>query len=584
VAVTTVDNRSVVADAASLTNWSGGDALDTTRAEGTNSVAKDYNIATGTIYYTPGTALNLDGDLLYIRSYCNALQNGWSNSSHMLYMNDGTNELALCQAGNDRDVFKHAKGEVGFQSFVIDLDELANKNTAGEVYAIAGSVASFVKTSVDDVGSRFVTLSKALGGGNNCFVDIIRVDDLGSNSGISIYGGTTGDRGTLAEVVLDDESIAADDGYGVIREYTPGSYGCQGILKFGTTAATANAYFQDTDFNLTFEDRDIADDKYKIFVYGNSTDTNDFQLDSGIIASAGPGVELDMDSTEIDVLSLTNINFKDLKRVANFPTDTVTGSFSHTVENNIFDNQGKITVGTVDFDNNSIINSASTDQAVEIGYDVTALNMIISGYEGTAGTGALNWNVNADPDGNIDGSSFIMGTALTHAIEFSASAPLTMTLTDVTVSGYSASNGVNNSTLYFADRGSDVTWTVSLTDCTGTFSYRKGRAGDTVNIAASVPVTITVKDKKTLTVIQNAQTSVWATDDRTQIMNEDTNASGVATEAYTGSTPRTVEFRVRKSDDLDDPRYFAESGIAEIQSSTGLALTVLLEVNPFLPT
>ncbi|MHA2404397.1 MAG: hypothetical protein ACXADH_15470, partial [Candidatus Kariarchaeaceae archaeon] len=210
-----------------------------------------------------------------------------------------------------------------------------------------------------------------------------------------------------------------------------------------------------------------------------------------------------------------------------------------------------------------------------------ALNMVMGGYEGTAGTGALNYNVNEDPDGNIDGSSFVKGTASTHAIEFGTSCPITMTLRDMAFSGYNASNGQNDSTLYFSDKGSDTTWTISTIDCSGNISYRKGRSGDTVTITAAVPVTITVKNKGTLAVIENAQTSVWATDDRAQVMNEDTNASGVATESYTGSTPREVEWRVRKSDTLDDPRYFAESGIDTIQSSTGLTLTVLLEENPW---
>ena len=152
-AVTIADNRVLINDADSLTGWSGDDTLQTIRAEGTNSASVAYNIATGTIYYTPGAALNLDTDLLYVQSYTNALQNGWkegtlSNSSHMLYIFDGTDELALCQAGDDRDVFKHAKTQVQFQSFLFDFDYLATKNTAGEVLAIAGSVAAFTKTNV----------------------------------------------------------------------------------------------------------------------------------------------------------------------------------------------------------------------------------------------------------------------------------------------------------------------------------------------------------------------------------------------------------------------------------------------------
>lgn len=491
-AVTTVDNRSVVADADTLTNWSTGSLETSPRCEGTNSVGVAYDITTGTIYYTPGTALNLDGDLLYIRSYCNAIQNGWkeatlANSSHMLYMDDGTNQLALCQAGNDRDVFKHAKSEVGFQSFLIDLDYLSTKNTNGEVLAIAGSVASFVKTSVDDVGSRFVTLSKALGGGKNCWVDIIRVDDGGSNSGITIYGGGSGTEGNFSEIVSDDESISADKGFGVIREYSSGIYGCQGILKFGTTTATGNAYFLDSDFALIFENRDVNNDKFKIFVYGNSTDTNDFRLSNGTIQSAGPGVELDLSSTQIDVIDIDGINFLDLLQAVTFPTDTVTNSLTHAAENSLFRNCGTVTVGTVDFDNNSITSSNATTNAVIFGYDVTALNTIVSGYEGTADTSALVWNPNADPDGNIDGSSFTKGTAATHAIEFGISTPTTMTLRNIAFSGYNASDSQNDSTLLI--KRTTGTVTINLIGCTGNISYKS--AGADVNLIIS-PVSVSI--------------------------------------------------------------------------------------------
>jgi hypothetical protein len=517
-AVTTVDRRTLINDADSLTGWTGPDTLVTSpRAEGSYSVGNEVTPSGSPVafYYTPGTALDLDGHLLYVQSHTNAIQNGWkestlSDSSHRLYMNDGTNELGLCEAGNDRDVFKHAKTQVAFQSLLIDLDYLGTKNTNGEVEAISGSVASFVKTSVDDVGSIFHTESKALGGGQNCFVDIMRYDQTDtsgdsttSNSGIFIYGGVNSDPGSFAEVVADDESIAADKGFGVTREYTAGSYGCQGILKFGTTNAVADAYFEDSNFTLTFENRDVNDDKFKIFVFGNSTDTNDFRLSNGTITSAGPGVELDWDSNDIDVLDIDNVTFKDLKRVANFPTDSDSVHF-HAVENCTFDNQGKISPGTIDFDNNTIINSASTDQAIEIAYDITALNMVISGYEGTADTGALNWNVNADPDGNIDGSSFTKGTAATHAIEFSDIIPSEITLRNIDFSGYNASDSQNDSTLYFADTGGTIT--VNLIGCTGNISYKS--AGATITLVPD-PVTVTfsgIVDNSELTIVKRGAT------------------------------------------------------------------------------
>ena len=523
-AVTIVDNRVIVDDADTVTGWTPADGNNPTRAEGTGSVAAAYNIATGTIYFTPGTPLDLDGDLLYVQSYTNALQNGWkeatlSDSSHMLYMNDGTNELALAQAGSDRDVFKHLKGQVQFQSFLIDLDYLATKNTNGEVLAIAGSVASFVKTSVNDVGGRYVTLSKALGGGDNCFCDIIRVDEVDSDgntttstSGLSIYGGGVGTEGTFAEIVLEDESVAADKGHGVIREYTAGAYGAQGIFKFGTTNTLGNAYFQDSDFVLTFENRDVNNDKFAVYVFGNATNTNSFQLTNGTISSAGPGVTFDMSSDNIDTLELIGISVLNTLNAISFPTDTITNSQTHEVTNCTFLNTGTITPGTVPFDDNTITNSNATTNALSITNNISALRTTISGYEGTAGTGALFWNVNEDPDGNLNNSSFTKGTAATHAIHFGSSSPATMTLRGIDFSGYNAADGNNDSTLYFADTGSDRTWTVNAVGCTGNISFRKERAGDTVNIVADpVTILVTATDADLGTPVQNARVLVWVT-------------------------------------------------------------------------
>jgi hypothetical protein len=96
-------------------------------------------------------------------------------------------------------------------------------------------------------------------------------------------------------------------------------------------------------------------------------------------------------------------------------------------------------------------------------------------------------------------------------------------------------------------------------------------------------MTITVKNKDTLAVIQNAQTSIQLYNSPyTQLMNEDTNASGIATESYGGTTPVDVVVKVRKSETTDDPRYFPVSRIETVQSVVGLSATVLLEENPYI--
>ena len=115
----------------------------------------------------------------------------------------------------------------------------------------------------------------------------------------------------------------------------------------------------------------------------------------------------------------------------------------------------------------------------------------------------------------------------------------------------------------------------SIDDNTGT------PPGATI-MPTSVNITITVKDKDTRAVIEGVQTSVFLLNSPyTQLMNEDTNASGIAQESYSGSTPVDVVVKTRKSDELDDPRYKPDSSIQEVTSS-GLTLTVSMVENPVL--
>ena len=116
----------------------------------------------------------------------------------------------------------------------------------------------------------------------------------------------------------------------------------------------------------------------------------------------------------------------------------------------------------------------------------------------------------------------------------------------------------------------------------GTVDYFTDDAGVTFTPPVSRSLSVTVQDKDTLALLQNVQTSIFLKDSPfTQLMNEDTNASGLASETYTGTVPVDVVVKARKSEDTDSPRYFASSQLAEITSS-GLTLTISLEQNPFI--
>lgn len=155
-----------------------------------------------------------------------------------------------------------------------------------------------------------------------------------------------------------------------------------------------------------------------------------------------------------------------------------------------FTNVGFIDFGeTIISGNDSLINGRwiGCDQVkVEIGA-ATITGNTFSGYEGTANTSYLIWDVNADPDTYTDGCSFTKGTAATHAIELGTNSPTTVTFRNCDFSGYNASNGQNDSTIHVKRSSGNVT--INVIGGSGTVSYRTDGAVVTI---ANNPVTLTI--------------------------------------------------------------------------------------------
>ena len=140
---------------------------------------------------------------------------------------------------------------------------------------------------------------------------------------------------------------------------------------------------------------------------------------------------------------------------------------------------------------------------------------------------ALLWNENID----IEDCNFIANT-LGAAIEHPSAVGTPYAHTNLLYSG-NTYDVLNSS-------GSAITVTKAGTSNPSTSE------GSSVTYQASLTMTITVKDEDT-DPIQNVQTSVHKISDRTELMNEDTNVSGIATEPYVGATPVDVEIRCRKA-------------------------------------
>ena len=177
-------------------------------------------------------------------------------------------------------------------------------------------------------------------------------------------------------------------------------------------------------------------------------------------------------------------------------------------------------------------------------------------------TSALKWNENI----NIQICNFIANTTGA-GIEMPSSTGSPYTYTRLYFSGNT----------YDVDNNSGTTITInkSGTPASNPTSFAPG---DTVSYVGSVDVVVTVYDESQ-TVIQGARVGVYTNDaSRTQIVYESTNASGVADDSWSGSTPQSVEVRVRKSS-TGGTKYIPFSQIASIGTS-GLSLDVTLRTDP----
>lgn len=179
-AVTVTDRRITLTEGDNLTNWTlADDVVTDSFAEGTASVATAINIATGEIFFTTAATIDLSDSIVYVYTSLVATQASWEDGVHSLLLGDGADTIGWHQQGSDRRVFSHSDGPVGWSCFVIDGAVAKNYSAATEHTVIGGSLAGLDLSAVEDVGCQYITLSKALGGGNNCYNDIIRYGNDG---------------------------------------------------------------------------------------------------------------------------------------------------------------------------------------------------------------------------------------------------------------------------------------------------------------------------------------------------------------------------------------------------------------------
>jgi hypothetical protein len=404
----------------------------------------------------------------------------------------------------------------------------------------ADDVSNGPRTSEQVIGAQ-INLTAYPSKGEPHSVDVMR---FGRGSAIFEHGDVSNGYCTIAGFATQNDNQS--NRWGLIQEVS-GGYLWQGRWSLGTAS---NA--------VDFRDSDRI-----IFIKWCPKVTSNFNTIEVINASSR------VDMTNFQFLQLDTSTASDGRWITTNDADV-------NLDTCLFQDMGTFT-----FDSNTTADNCSWVRCLQIdpgGGDLSFSSVLESAVTGggSAGGGALLWNDAGDPDTKLNDMTFTKGAGSHHAIEFGTSAPTTINLTNMTFTGFSASDQQTTSVLYFPDTGSDITWTVAHTGTTGTVSYYKARSGDTVNISSSVGVTITVKDTDG-NLLDNVQTAVYKTSDRTQIMNEDT-VSGVASENYTGSTPVEVEVRCRKASS-GATKYKNYSSVQTIGAS-GLTMTVTMVEDP----
>ena len=275
----------------------------------------------------------------------------------------------------------------------------------------------------------------------------------------------TGTAGLWSDFSTSDENTTNQ--YGVVR-LIRGTYLCLGRVELG---GSSSLVFDDSDFVIIFPQQDLVQDTWMGVNVDLQHASTSITWADGVIRSVGAKRGDLVVSGASGVLDATGMAIAALR--------VVTLTSACTITDSSFSGCGQITAPGSDLQRSAV-----------------------SGYEGTADTSALVWNVNTDVDGLLDDMTFTKGTAATHALELGTSSPTSVTLRGIAFSGYNASNSQNDSTIYV--KRTTGTVTINLVGCSGNISYKSdGAAVDLVS--NPVTLTITALDSTSGNPVQGAQ-------------------------------------------------------------------------------
>ena len=467
----------------------------------------------------------------------------------------------------------------------------------------AGDQTTLDLATVQQIGYGSFNVEKAISTGKNAWMDgIYFIENQGvggSPNGIalSITGGTAATPETTPGVAAADVAVGA----GMVNNPKGTEFGFFAPTEWGDAAA--DSFYTGTDEQWYWigdnaGGHNVAENHFPFRLIGDAGSTNSWVLNRVVIVNTGRRAQFDMSDPNMDFMQLTGCSLIGLGTITLPRNDA--DKFCNTTT---FVNCDQIDLQSIDanilsFSGTNALGTTGSPFSLEVGSPLGPSD------------GAIVWDeIISDPQ-NQDNVTFIANAGSPrprgHAIEIRPLGVLNgspgvalgspqireYNIDGYTFDGYSTNDGTfgspsfeNLNAIWFINPEDDnIGVTINLSDSSATnpvgggtdsFSFRR-RVGYTgkVSINSTVTVTITVLDIAG-NPIQNAQTAVFLAADGSQILNADTNASGVASGSFGGGVPADVSVRVRKNSP-GDTRYFPVNTPQEI-TSTGLNLTVTLQ-------
>lgn len=456
-----------VVDASSTTGWTADGATPTAEPDffyqGTGSISAKVKTSEAGFYYTSGSQ-DMTTPQVWLAKILATTKDGLDGNGLLVRIGSGTG--AYYEYRKFSSTTYPVAG--GWQILCID------PNVSGWRDATSGS-PSLSAVVYWAIRADFSATAKS----ENVAMDAI--DYIPNGKGLTGTDGIGATAGTWADINTADEGTA-NNRYGIISSKS-GIFYVNGVITLGNSGTGVS--FSDTLQTIVFP--------------------------AQYVTTGFCGIDFDLQNAST-VITMTSCVLRGRGTLTGSddtrPDYTVTGTTSTaglTLTGCQFNTYRRIDF-TSKVSAQSCVFVSGGDRIEAAGADLR--NSVLSGYTGSADSYAMSWNTSTSPNGLLDGMSFTKGSGDAHAIGFGTSAPTSFTLTDVTFTSYGA-DGTNSAALWFADTGSDITWTVTISGGT-TPTYKKARTGDTVTIVSgAVTVAVNVKNSSG-TNIQNARVLIKA--------------------------------------------------------------------------